>query len=292
MIKVHACGKDFWLHPTLKVNLDTIIYNTNQDWSHMIIISGSGKTRIGKSMLAQQIAAYVSDGLNRKFTLDCVVFDGDDLIKQGLKMPPSVFVHDESRHDLNAKHALRETGQKLIDFFAETGMLNHIVILVLTDFFELTKGLAVGQSECMINCFVKRTVSHDRTRDVAVSKKERGYFGYWGDTRKRLLYIKGKKQFDNYDAVSWDFWGNFEYGWILDEAAYTAKKLEFIKRNRDQVGGGNKYKEQRNILVGEVVKAGFEQKVVSSWLEQGGFPLTRQAVSAIVLKTKNKKQLD
>ena len=51
----------FYIDDTLKHTIDLWVKNVKNDFDFVIIISGGGSVRVGKSHLAFQIAAYWSD---------------------------------------------------------------------------------------------------------------------------------------------------------------------------------------------------------------------------------------
>lgn len=255
----------YWMHPTLKTNLDSLVYNTKDDWQFMIIISGDSRTRIGKTMIGVQIGYYLSYYLKRKFSLNNIVFSGKELMDKAKKLSPSIFILDESRADLASIRYYREMTQILIDFFNETGMLNNIIILIIPDFFDLPKTIAIGHSEFLINVFVKREIKKNNEGDE-IQAFTRGYFGFYGYTKKKKLYNAGKK-YNDYNAESWDFWGEFKRFDIVNQEEYYKKKLDYIKRDRelDMVSGrGLIFKAQRDFLIEYLFNKGMTQREISS----------------------------
>jgi hypothetical protein len=216
----------------LRQVLNSIAYNIPQDWDSVILISGSGMVRVGKSVLAQQIAKYLSIKLETPFSLDNIVFSGSELISKAKSFPKmSVFVYDEARGELDTKKVLEEMTKTLLDFFAECGMYNHVLILVLPEFFDLPKSIAISRSELLLNVFREREPKKDKN-DEDVVKFMRGFFyGYHRPTKKKL-YILGKKNFNDYDIVKSDFKGRFSNTFTVDKREYEAKKLEYLARNR------------------------------------------------------------
>jgi len=277
----------YWLHPTLKVNLDTLAYNILQGWAFTIIIAGDMKVRMGKSMLAQQIAYYLSYKLNRKFSIENVVFSGEALKEKAKSLSPAVFILDESRADLASAKTLRGTTQELLDFFSETGMLQNVVILVLPDFFELTKTLAVGNSEYLINCF--RTFEETKDRDgEPVLKYVRGKYAFWGNTRKNRLYNEGFKH-KNYLAVKPDFYGEWRKFWVLDVEEYEKRKTEFIHRNKVETPTGRAvvWKKRASIIMRYLYeKCDVTQEDIANLLCEHGDVQTRENITQILAKSK------
>ena len=271
MIKV--TDKGIWMNPTLKMNLDSILHNTRKDWSFLIIISGSKKTRIGKSVLAQQIGYYLAHSLGRKFTVDNICLDGKSLIDISQKLSPGVFVLDESRSDLSSgKHLVKST-QILIDFFNESGKLNNIVILVIPDFFDLMKPVAVGLSHCLINVFISKKRALDKNGQEVVEFK-RGYYSFYSDDKKNDLYINHRQKRD-YNAVKWNFWGDFQNKWVIDVEEYDRRKHEYIFRQREREWIAPRHKkwiQQRDFLIQYINKEnGLAIKDIEKMFEENGF---------------------
>lgn len=284
MIKV--TDKQYWMDAYLKSNLDSMIYDAEDDWDFVIIITGDGMVRVGKSVLAQQVGYYFAYHLKRKWDAKGagnIVFSGEELIKAATDVEPSVFIYDEARADLDSKKALAKVSKVLQDFFAECGMYNHILILVLPDFFELNKRIATSRSECLINVFrMKKEVKYKG--DTILSRK-RGRFFFYGSEKKRLLYIKGKKDNDNYNAVKSNFWGDFKDYWLIDRAAYDKKKKAFLARDR-AAEGGNRYQEQRDILIKIMYGVlGLTQQDIAQHLDNFGIKMSQRNISKIVAKT-------
>lgn len=288
---IRVTDKKYWLNPTLKSNLDSIAYNIKNDWGVIGIITGKSKTRIGKTVLATQIAYYLAHKLNRKFTNENILFSGKDLMKKSETMSPAVFVLDESRADLATSKRLNHETQLLIDFFNETGMLNNIIILVLPDYFDLLKTLAVGHSEFLINCFTGKNIVKNDIGDE-VQEKVRGYYGFYNDDRKRLLYFKGKKNYNDYNCVKWNFWGTFRDFWVVDREEYTKKKVEFINRDREETTAkAPKYLLQRNALIEYLCnEKRLKHREVAEILISKGFSCDRSAITAILAKEKREKK--
>lgn len=241
---------NFWMHPYAMQNMDSLIYNTQKDWSFLIVISGSGKTRMGKSMLAQQLAYYAAYKLKRSFSMENVVFSGEQLIQRAKKLSPAIFIMDESRADLASTKYFQKSHQNLVDFFNESGKLNNMVFLVLPDFFDLSRSVAVNMSECLINCW-KHKEKKKNKEGGEVSEYLRGYYDFYNDERKNDLYNNWRqKRF--YIKKLRNFWGEWRHYWVLDEVKYEQAKNEFIHRQRESAPVGTKadlWRKQRNALL-------------------------------------------
>lgn len=276
--------KGFWIDGILKSNLDSITHNLKRDWDFIGIISGDGLTRVGKSVLAQQVAYYVSYQLERSFTMDNICFTSEDLIKKAVKTENSCFIYDESRESLDAKKAMGLISRGLFDFFAECGKLNHFIILVLPDFFDLNRRIAVNRSAFLINVF--RTTKIKELESGAVSEYQRGHYAWFGRNKKKRLFILGKKNFDDYNMVKPEFYGTFTNRWMVDEGEYDKVKMDFIRRDRNQIrvtGTQMRWIGQRNACIRAMHNVyHITQKEIVDVINAEGGNINRATVNKIV----------
>ncbi len=223
--------QQYWMDGYLKANLDSLAYNIPNDWDGVILMSGDGMVRVGKSVLAQQVGCYMAHKLKTPWNINNIVFTGEELMTNARKSPKNtVFVYDEARGELDTKKVLEEITKTLMDFFAECGMYNHVIVIVLPDFFDLPKGLAISRSECLINVYRKTSIQ--KLKDTEVVKFERGFFEFYGRESKKKLYMWGKKDFNNYRAAKYDFFGTFENFFTVNQQEYLDKKLVYLSRDR------------------------------------------------------------
>jgi len=206
----------FYMDGYLKENLDILAEKIADDQQFVILISGSGQVRVGKSVLAQQIGSYLTYKVremhrvrNNKFDLSNIVFKAKDLKKKALELPKYSVVTLDEGDDLT-EHYLSALSKELRKFFRKCGQLNQFIILLLPDFFELPRSYAITRSICLV--------------DVHFYKKfERGYFKFYNFKAKKNLYLRGKK-FSDYDIVNPNFSGRFTNFYTVNETAYRSKK--------------------------------------------------------------------
>lgn len=225
----------YYMHDILKQQLDVYIKNVKNDWDFVIIISGEGEVRVGKSVLAQQIGQYWTQQVNKKYNLkipfnlkDNLVFNGSDLIKKGnelgVKYPNSCLIFDEAGADLEGIKAMKYTTQAVRDFLRECGQYNMLTILVLPEYFDLPKGIALSRSNCLINVY---WIGDNE------GNMKRGFFKYYSRPNKKNLYLRGKRDL-NYDAWKQDFFGSFDNVFTLPEQEYRELKRKALK-NREKI---------------------------------------------------------
>ncbi len=220
----------FYMHDTLKDNLDVLLKNIHKDWDFLIIVSGGGRVRLGKSVLSLQIGIYWTQQLQKLYRIKApfnvkenIVFHGTQLIKRGNKLGTTyehaVLIFDEAGADLEGVKAMKRSTQAVKDYLRECGQYNMLTILVLPEFFDLPKGIALSRSDFLLNCF---TTVNDN------DEIERGFFNFYSRPNKKHLFLRGKKDL-NYTAYSDDFSGDWDNMYPIDEKEYRAAKVKALK---------------------------------------------------------------
>jgi len=235
----------FYMETELKDQLDILLKNVTNDWDFTILITGGGEVRIGKSVLAMQIAAYWIAELKRlyniktRYTLeDNFVFDGRKLIEKGnflgQNYPFSPLIYDEAGADLEGRKVLSAITQDVLDYYRECGQYNMLNIIVLPEFFDLPKGVALSRSICLIDVY------------MLPSKEgifQRGFYNFYSKPNKKWLYLKGKRDLD-YKAFHYDFRGRFYNFYSVDEDEYRQLKQDALTKRESK--RRNKFQMQRD----------------------------------------------
>jgi len=221
----------------LSDNLKEVPKFLNKAWDCVIIVSGNAKVRIGKSTMALQIAYYLAWLLNENnkknglvsqdnpvpFDNTNVVFDPEALMKTAEKKPKhSVLVYDEGRAGLDSARAMENINKAMQDFFQECGQYGHVIIIVLPDFFKLNETIAIPRSLFLINCYTDKNYN-------------RGFFSFYSERKKELLYIIGKKKWGSsskYLAVDHNFYGKFSDYFPINKEEYDEQKKQALKKRR------------------------------------------------------------
>jgi hypothetical protein len=245
--------KHFYMDAYLVENLMGITQHLKEGWDCVIIVSGHSKVRIGKSTRAAQIGYVIAwmlaggrfeiyyeereDGkkfkkirelcpnkVPVKFDLNHVAFIPDDLVSKAAKLPKhSVVQYDEGRKGLDSRRVMHSINEMMEDFFQECGQYGHVLIIVLPNFFKLHEDYAVDRSLFLIDCYAVPT-GH---------KMARGYFRFYNEKRKELLYHTGKKKIgteSRYSSVDANFWGRFTKFFPFDKDEYERMKKEALAR--------------------------------------------------------------
>lgn len=228
----------------LKENLDGVPFFIEKKYDVVGIVSGTSKVRLGKSTVAMQVAYYIAWILaggrtilsesgtmievippkgEVKFGLDNLVFAPDDLKKKAHELPPnSVIVYDEGRAGLDSSRSMEAVNKGMQDFFQECGVYGHVILIVLPDFFQLASIYAVSRSLFLINVFTDE-------------KFQRGYFSFYNERQKELLYFWGKKKVGahlRYASAKRNFWGKFTDWLPFDKDDYENMKKNALEKKR------------------------------------------------------------
>ena len=236
----------FFIDPVLKTQLDILLKNIKDDWEFTILIAGGGEVRVGKSLLGMEIGAYWADQMKKLYGIETpfnvkqnFCFEGRELIKKGNFLgknhPYSCLVYDEAGSDLEARKTVFTTTKAVLDYYRECGQYNMLNIIVLPEFFDLPKGIALSRSIFLINVYY-----------IADSEGnfERGFYDFFSRRNKKKLYIKGKKDL-NYNAAPYNFHGRFYKFYPIDEQEYRKAKQEALAK-RDIGGRTSKWQLQRD----------------------------------------------
>ena len=252
-------GKEYYIDGLLARQLDTLVYNVKNDYDFVVIITGDRAVRVGKSVLAMQICAYLSAklkeaGMENKYTIDDVYFENQEMMTAAFKKPPYHVNHyDEGREGLAANKAMKSMQHDLLDFFAECGQMNHIFVIVAPDFFKLSEEIAVARSEYLINVYrteVMKDVDLYGTGKMPVVQLKRGQFEFFDRKSKQNLYDKSQStRRKNYGLIKANFVGSFTNQYPLGEVEYRKKKKDALSRfseKKEKEKQENKKNEFRN----------------------------------------------
>lgn len=294
----HPEKAGFYMDDRLMLQLDVLLKNIRNDWDFTILITGQGEVRVGKSMIAMQIGAYWSYEIWKRFGIKVpfdveqnFVFEGSKLIKMGNELGVnhkySCMIFDEAGADLEGRKVMIGSTQDVLDYFRECGQYNLLNIIVLPEFFDLPKGIALTRSIFLLD------VSYLADEDAIF---QRGYFDFYSRRSKKWLYLKGKRDL-NYSCVYSDFGklkGRFYKFYPIDEDKYKLAKVEALKKRETK--RRNKFMVQRDaciyLLTGELqdkdIKSGdrlYNQRQLSERLEQlTAIPIARNTISDVLTR--------
>jgi len=270
----------FSMDETLKIQLDILLKNIINDWDFTIIITGGGEVRVGKSVLAMQIACYWTEQVRKLYGKQVLfdlennfIFDGKELIKTGNRLgkqfPFSSLIFDEAGSDLEGRKAITASTKNVLDYYRECGQYNLLNILVMPEFFELPKGIALSRSIFLIDVYYT-------ANDEGLF--QRGFFNFYSRRNKKYLYLKGKRELD-YKAYVYDFHGKFLNFYPVNEKDYRKRKQDAMSKRESK--RRNKFQVQRDACWFLLNKeSGLSQSEIAKRMEQlTGIFVARETVS-------------
>lgn len=225
------------------IYLDGVLYQSFQSAKKVmekksvdLVVVCSGYPGSGKSKLISQIASFCDP----TFTEDRMYQTSKDFQEGVLKEDQILRAHvlDEAWEGLSSSQVRREVGRLFMSLMNTIRQKRLFIFLVLPDFFDLTKNIAIFRSRWLIHCY------SETFGDV-------GRFVCFDRRSKKQLYLKGK-QFENYSAVPADFRGVFtnadspRFNWERYENEIKPKAMELITEKEETERGSVK---QRNRLL-------------------------------------------
>jgi len=158
-----------------------------------------------------------------RFGLENLCYTPDDLIKKAEDLykkygKGQVILYDECS-GLDSKGTMKAVNQKLEEFFQTCGSYNHVILIVLPNFFKLNEDIATTRSMFLIDVY-----SNENWK--------RGFFDYYGPKDKEWLYFKGKKKIGvtgKYFSQNPSFYGTFRDWLPFDREEYERQKQEKLK---------------------------------------------------------------
>ncbi len=213
-------GKPFKIPERLKQKLDNILLIRKKKWDYLIIVDG--KERSGKSTLAQICAYYLTNG---NFSINNMSLGSSDVLEKLEKLPDfSVLIMDEGSLTLSAKDWATKGQRQLVKVLNVIGQKSMVLIVVLPSFFDLNKYVAIDRSRFLLHVYTDEVMN-------------RGRVAYFGEKRKRMLYILGKKTMNSYAAPQSDFnttFGEFE---PLGKEYMELKRKSLMEALQTEEGG-------------------------------------------------------
>ena len=197
---------------------------------HNFVANGMVIHNSGKSTLAQQLGAYVYPQLS----MEQIAMNPQEFITKVVATPHrSCIIYDEAFGGLSSRSSLSEINNLIVTLMTEMGQKNLFVIIVLPSIFMLDKYVAIWRARALFHTYFKNG--------------KRGRFYVFNKNRKKLLYLKGKKDY-NYNCVKSSFKGRFIDKYVVDENEYRKRK-ELILKMKDRNPRQERFKEQRNALL-------------------------------------------
>lgn len=239
-----------YLNNFLKKNLDLAKQIIKDDWDMVFAVDGYEGS--GKSVLAQQCAKYCDPS----FDISRVCFTPKEFLKAiNTSEKYQAVVYDEAYDGMSSRASMMEVNRTLMGALAEIRQKNLFVFIVLPCFFELDRYAAVWRSRALLHVYTDKGF-------------KRGRFAFYGQERKKNLYVLGKK-FYSYKRPGPDFLGNFVNGYAVDENLYREAKTKALKARERSISAvetriEKELRVQRNMLLLKLLTFNVKQSEAAS----------------------------
>ena len=257
-----------WIAPLMAKELDKVksrVLTKDRDFVAVI----DGEEGVGKSVLAQQIAAY----LDPEFSLDKIVFNSDEFLKI-IKDPKvkkgSCIVLDEAFSAANNRASLTEVNRSMIGVATEMRQKNLFVLMVLPSFFDLDKYFALWRCRALFHAYF----TPEEDRHYVIFPKE----------SKKMLYLSGKKTYSYSKPRSPYPPFTFPNFYTVDEEEYRKKKAEAFKK-RTVSNQARNWLMQRNAYAKYIIRTlGLNQDDVAKIPANYGAKIISQQSISLIMK--------
>lgn len=263
---------EYHLDTRLKDNLDSKIIPSLLKKDKDCFLCIDGKEGSGKSTLALQIGKYVDPTLD----LSRIVFDAEAFRQAIFKAKKGqCIIFDEAFTGLSSRAALSGVNRTLVSLMMQMRQKNLMVIMVLPTFFMLDKYAALFRAKALIHVYENKGV--------------RGYFRLYNSKLKKLLYLKGKKDYSyshKYVRTRFKgrFYGKFALGSDELEKKYRKKKETALEATeKDPMTSKQiKYRNQRDIAIYLLRKTSqMTYRELETMLQDYDFDISFQQISKI-----------
>lgn len=234
-------------------------------WDCCICIAGF--ERAGKSTMGLTIGYILSDGT---LTVNNIAANTTEAIEKLENLPDkSVLVIDEAALMLSSKDVMKKEQRQIIKILNIIGMKRMILIVIIPNFFDLNRYIAVDRSRFLIKVYSDKN-------------GKRGRFAYWGEKRKSILYKYGKKHYDSYDHPKANFRGTFKNFSPLGQEYLDLKEksLWSALKGKEKITIDDKRYMQGDYFLYKILKKRWmTQKELEKELITIGYPTSQQNLS-------------
>jgi len=254
---------NFWIDRKLLEKLKAVKMIQKKGWDGVIIVDG--KERSGKSVLAMLMGWYISNG---HMTIKNFARGLEDAARKIAELPDrSVLIVDEASVVFSSKDSTTQAQKRLVKLLDVVGQKNLIFILCLPCIFDLNKTIAIRRSLFLCHIYPD-------------SKYNRGRYAFWGEKKKKMLYMFGKRKFDSYQQPKAEFVGQyFDF-----EPHFYKEYLEIVKKEslKQVMDNAMKRKEDPKVVAMRIETLFYHYlKKVKNWTYKELIAIKNQPFSTI-----------
>ena len=178
---------EFYFDGYIKANLDLGIQQQHNDFDQVWFVDGG--EGFGKSDLTAQYGYYVNPEETRHTFLDRFCLSAEEFDKVILDAKQfDCIVLDEAFGGMSSSGTMGRINRVLQRRFTEIRAKNLFVFIVAPSFMDIMRYFAIWRSKCLLHVYLNK-------------ERDRGFCSFYGEQKKRKLFILGKKHFYNYAVV-------------------------------------------------------------------------------------------
>jgi len=233
--------KELYFDGYIKSNLDLGVDQLKNDFDQVWFIDGAEGA--GKSDLMIQLAYYVNKPETRHTLIDRICLTPEDFEKAISKAEKYEAVGlDEAFSGMSSSGTLSKINRVLQRKFTEIRAKNLFIFIVAPSFMDIMRYFAIWRSKCLIHVYLGKN-------------RARGFAAFYGEKKKRVLYMLGKRNFYNYSCVKPLFVFRYikQLHKVIDKEKYDIKKNCIVSPNEDELRL-QKLTTQKKILLKNVIK--------------------------------------
>lgn len=213
MIKIPCGDSYYWMDGILHNNLRSAQDLIKEDWDFLYVIDG--EVGCGKSVLAQQIAYFVSEG---KLTLDQICFTPDQFRSAILNADKyEAIVFDEAFRGLAGRASLSKVNKQIVELLNEIRQKNLFIFIVLPSMWDLDKYITQHRCSGVFHVYYLPYKKAD-----GKWSRERGHVKFFN--KSKIGYTIGNSSIKYVYPKSSSFKITFKNFYPIDEHSYRTKK--------------------------------------------------------------------
>ena len=212
---VLVTDKQYYIEKEMIEKLDLCLERQKTNWDNLFIVDGMEGA--GKSTLTVGLANYIAHKLNKKFTVDNIFFNANDMLDYASSHEAEVIVWDEAATAALASQWQSRIQQKMIQILMMARKKRHFFFFLIPKFWKLNEYL-VDRAIGLIHVYSPDFLT-------------RGYYVYFTYENKNHLWERFKVEKRKSYKIGWTFRGKFrENSFVIDKEAYEKKKDEAIRK--------------------------------------------------------------
>jgi len=226
--------RDVYIAPLLRKKLDKMIYAIeHQNEDGVVLIYGD--EGLGKSVLAQQIAAYFDAKFRKGFNINNIHFTSrDHQYNASHSDIKTVHLFDEARRDIG-KSNRKANKDEFFNFLSECRDDNQVHIIVLPALSDISEYIALHRAKCIIR----------------VQKRKNFYKGYYrliktGAQYKEMLRKNHERKYSPPPKQLTSEMLYFSYFNIVNHDEYKKKKKDYKMVKYAGEEGSNEKKSEKS----------------------------------------------